>query len=124
MLPPGSHSGFSGLHLPFVGFTFTTERYVGLSWQAEPSPGPCPGDVWRARPLKAHTQSLQVTTAGSSDFWEGPDSKRFRLCCLCGIVFDIIFNNLKNVKTILSSWEAQKQTGLGVWPRLCSRALT
>ncbi|XP_054548798.1 serine/threonine-protein kinase MRCK beta isoform X2 [Talpa occidentalis] len=25
MLPPGSHAGFSGLHLPFVGFTFTTE---------------------------------------------------------------------------------------------------
>ncbi|XP_036094349.1 serine/threonine-protein kinase MRCK beta isoform X3 [Rousettus aegyptiacus] len=25
MLPPGSHSGFSGLHLPFIGFTFTTE---------------------------------------------------------------------------------------------------
>lgn len=28
MLPPGSHPGFSGLHLPFIGFTFTTERYV------------------------------------------------------------------------------------------------
>lgn len=28
MLPPGSHTGFSGLHLPFIGFTFTTERYV------------------------------------------------------------------------------------------------
>ncbi|XP_054423721.1 serine/threonine-protein kinase MRCK beta [Pteronotus mesoamericanus] len=25
MLPPGSHTGFSGLHLPFIGFTFTTE---------------------------------------------------------------------------------------------------
>ncbi|XP_037687711.1 serine/threonine-protein kinase MRCK beta [Choloepus didactylus] len=25
ILPPGSHSGFSGLHLPFIGFTFTTE---------------------------------------------------------------------------------------------------
>lgn len=26
MIPPGSHTGFSGLHLPFVGFTYTTER--------------------------------------------------------------------------------------------------
>uniref|UniRef100_A0A2K6PXW7 Serine/threonine-protein kinase MRCK beta n=2 Tax=Rhinopithecus roxellana TaxID=61622 RepID=A0A2K6PXW7_RHIRO len=25
ILPPGSHTGFSGLHLPFIGFTFTTE---------------------------------------------------------------------------------------------------
>ncbi|XP_028560260.1 serine/threonine-protein kinase MRCK beta isoform X1 [Podarcis muralis] len=25
MIPPGSHTGFSGLHLPFVGFTYTTE---------------------------------------------------------------------------------------------------
>ncbi|XP_058511445.1 serine/threonine-protein kinase MRCK beta isoform X1 [Ochotona princeps] len=25
VLPPGSHTGFSGLHLPFIGFTFTTE---------------------------------------------------------------------------------------------------
>ncbi|XP_004698843.2 LOW QUALITY PROTEIN: serine/threonine-protein kinase MRCK beta [Echinops telfairi] len=25
ILPPGSHAGFSGLHLPFIGFTFTTE---------------------------------------------------------------------------------------------------
>uniref|UniRef100_A0A8C2SCS6 non-specific serine/threonine protein kinase n=1 Tax=Capra hircus TaxID=9925 RepID=A0A8C2SCS6_CAPHI len=25
VLPPGSHAGFSGLHLPFIGFTFTTE---------------------------------------------------------------------------------------------------
>uniref|UniRef100_A0A6I8PF44 Serine/threonine-protein kinase MRCK beta n=1 Tax=Ornithorhynchus anatinus TaxID=9258 RepID=A0A6I8PF44_ORNAN len=25
MVPPGSHTGFSGLHLPFIGFTFTTE---------------------------------------------------------------------------------------------------
>ncbi|XP_012579821.1 PREDICTED: serine/threonine-protein kinase MRCK beta [Condylura cristata] len=25
MLPPSSHAGFSGLHLPFIGFTFTTE---------------------------------------------------------------------------------------------------
>ncbi|KAM8781802.1 serine/threonine-protein kinase MRCK beta [Rhynchonycteris naso] len=25
MRPPGSHTGFSGLHLPFIGFTFTTE---------------------------------------------------------------------------------------------------
>ncbi|XP_036847821.2 serine/threonine-protein kinase MRCK beta isoform X1 [Manis javanica] len=25
ILPPGSHPGFSGLHLPFIGFTFTTE---------------------------------------------------------------------------------------------------
>lgn len=28
ILPPGSHTGFSGLHLPFIGFTFTTERYA------------------------------------------------------------------------------------------------
>jgi hypothetical protein len=28
ILPPGSHTGFSGLHLPFIGFTFTTERCV------------------------------------------------------------------------------------------------
>lgn len=28
VLPPGSHAGFSGLHLPFIGFTFTTERCV------------------------------------------------------------------------------------------------
>lgn len=28
LLPPGSHTGFSGLHLPFIGFTFTTERWV------------------------------------------------------------------------------------------------
>ncbi|XP_023561379.1 serine/threonine-protein kinase MRCK beta isoform X2 [Octodon degus] len=25
ILPPGAHTGFSGLHLPFIGFTFTTE---------------------------------------------------------------------------------------------------
>nr|XP_033806736.1 serine/threonine-protein kinase MRCK beta isoform X2 [Geotrypetes seraphini] len=25
MVPPSSHTGFSGLHLPFVGFTYTTE---------------------------------------------------------------------------------------------------
>ncbi|XP_062947921.1 LOW QUALITY PROTEIN: serine/threonine-protein kinase MRCK beta [Cynocephalus volans] len=25
ILPPASHTGFSGLHLPFIGFTFTTE---------------------------------------------------------------------------------------------------
>lgn len=25
ILPPSSHTGFSGLHLPFIGFTFTTE---------------------------------------------------------------------------------------------------
>ncbi|XP_032201261.1 serine/threonine-protein kinase MRCK beta isoform X3 [Mustela erminea] len=25
ILPPGPHTGFSGLHLPFIGFTFTTE---------------------------------------------------------------------------------------------------
>ncbi|XP_044515844.1 serine/threonine-protein kinase MRCK beta [Gracilinanus agilis] len=25
IVPPGSHTGFSGLHLPFIGFTFTTE---------------------------------------------------------------------------------------------------
>ncbi|XP_025775198.1 serine/threonine-protein kinase MRCK beta [Puma concolor] len=30
ILPPGSHTGFSGLHLPFIGFTFTTERWVQL----------------------------------------------------------------------------------------------
>ncbi|XP_048218357.1 LOW QUALITY PROTEIN: serine/threonine-protein kinase MRCK beta [Perognathus longimembris pacificus] len=25
ILPPGAHTGFSGLHLPFIGFTFTTD---------------------------------------------------------------------------------------------------
>ncbi|XP_058147258.1 serine/threonine-protein kinase MRCK beta isoform X1 [Dasypus novemcinctus] len=25
ILPPGAHTGFSGFHLPFIGFTFTTE---------------------------------------------------------------------------------------------------
>lgn len=59
MLPPGSHSGFSGLHLPFIGFTFTTERYIGFVVAGRAFPGgPCPGDVWWACPLEVHTQSL------------------------------------------------------------------
>uniref|UniRef100_A0A8D2J5E4 Serine/threonine-protein kinase MRCK beta n=1 Tax=Varanus komodoensis TaxID=61221 RepID=A0A8D2J5E4_VARKO len=34
MIPPGSHTGFSGLHLPFVGFTYTTESELHgrLGW--------------------------------------------------------------------------------------------
>lgn len=93
MLPPGSHSGFSGLHLPFIGFTFTTERYVRFVIAGRAFPGgPCP----------AHTQSWHVATAGSADFWEGPDSKRLRLCCLCGIVFTSFLTTLKMRKPFLA----------------------
>ncbi|XP_074861359.1 serine/threonine-protein kinase MRCK gamma isoform X2 [Carettochelys insculpta] len=39
-LPPVSHSAFTGHHLPFVGFTFTSGR--PLSEQKPPSPSPSP----------------------------------------------------------------------------------
>ncbi|XP_058848128.1 serine/threonine-protein kinase MRCK beta-like isoform X12 [Acipenser ruthenus] len=47
VVPPGSHTGFTGLHLPFVGFTYTTESCFSdrgclrrvLHWDGAPSEG-------------------------------------------------------------------------------------